>query len=451
VDIYVVKSLMTVESQFKNADKSVPIYTVTQLNEAVSGLLGSEFGLVWLRGEVSSLTRASSGHLYMSLKDERCVVRAVMFRPRQAYCDFMPAVGDAVEIQARVGLYEPRGDFQINIQVLRRAGKGTLHEQFERLKQKLQAEGLFDLAQKREIASNPRAIGVITSLGAAALHDVLTTLARRAPHVPIVVYPSLVQGQSAPLALRQALAKANERGEVDTLLLVRGGGSLEDLWAFNDENLARDIAASEIPVVAGVGHESDTTIADFVADLRAPTPTAAAELCCAPRVDLARVISQRSQDLGDRLNHVLERLAQRVDRLALRLVSPSERIAAGAHQRALLWQRLRHAAPNVQKLRGLHEQVVARLVASWQLSVKERRWQLHGVQTQLLALSPTAPLGRGFAIVRGPDGKIVDDAKRLSTHDQISVVFARGSVSANVQQVELDSQTHPPQTGLDAQ
>lgn len=435
---------MTVESTFKNLDSEPSIYTVSELNQAVSDLLGLQFGLVWVKGEVSSFTRASSGHFYLSLKDEQAVVRAVMFRGRQAYCAFTPAIGDQIEVQARIGLYEPRGEFQINIQALRRAGRGTLNEQFEVLKAKLQAEGLFDLAAKRQVVTMPRAIGVITSLGAAALHDVLTTLARRAPHVPVIVYPTLVQGQSAPLAIRQALAKANERHEVDTLLLVRGGGSMEDLWAFNDESLARDIAASLIPVIAGVGHESDTTIADFVADMRAPTPTAAAELCCVARAELIELVAARAHALSDRMSRKLERLAQRVDRLSIKLVSPAQRITAGRHRFALLSQRLRHAAPDLERSGQRVRQAQERLALSWQHRAVAWSRQIERLGARLDGLSPTAPLERGFAIVRGPDGQIVFDAQTLSVKDKLSIDFARGRARAAVEEVLLELQTHTP-------
>lgn len=432
---------MTAESQFKNQGSEPSIYTVSELNQAVSELLGLEFGLVWIKGEVSSFTRAASGHFYLSLKDDKAVVRAVMFRGRQAYCAFTPAVGDEVEVQARIGLYEPRGEFQVNIQALRRAGRGTLNEQFELLKAKLQAEGLFDLAGKREVASMPRAIGVITSLGAAALHDVLTTLARRAPHVPIVVYPTLVQGLTAPLAIRQALARANERQEVDTLLLVRGGGSMEDLWAFNDEGLARDIAASLIPVIAGVGHESDVTIADFVADLRAPTPTAAAELSCMARADLLDLLAARVQGLSDRFERKLERLAQRVDRMSIRLVSPKQRIAARGHQLALLTQRLRFAAPDVARARLQAQHGADRLAQAWRDRSVAWSRKLERLQTQLAGLSPTAPLARGFAIVRDAKGHIVSDAQAIAAKDKLLIDFARGRAAATVDEVYSLSET----------
>lgn len=435
---------MTVESTFTKPDSEPLVYTVSELNEAVSEMLGLEFGLVWLKGEVSSFTRASSGHFYLSLKDDRAVVRAVMFRGRQAYCAFTPAVGDEIEVQAKVGLYEPRGEFQINIQALRRAGRGSLNEQFELLKAKLQQEGLFDLAGKRAVAPMPRAIGVITSLGAAALHDVLTTLSRRAPHVPVVIYPTLVQGQTAPLALRQALAKANERQEVDTLLLVRGGGSMEDLWAFNDESLARDIAASLIPVIAGVGHESDTTIADFVADLRAPTPTAAAELCCVARADLVELVTSRSSVLTQRFARQLERLAQRVDRLSIKLVSPQQRIEARSHQLGMLMQRLKHAAPDPARIAERIHRACDRLSRAWQQQANGRARRFERLHAHLGGLSPVAPLKRGFAIVRSADGRIISEAQALVAKDKIVIDFALGRAKATVDEVLPTVETRSP-------
>ncbi len=429
---------MTFESMFKNDEMQGPIYTVSQLNASASELLSSGFGLIWLVGEVSSFTKASSGHYYLSLKDSQAVARAVMFKARQAFCEFEPEVGDQVQVQARVGLYEPRGDFQLNIQRLRRAGKGTLNEQFERLKAKLQAEGLFDASSKRAVASMPKAIGVITSLGAAALHDVLTSFRRRAPHVRVVIYPSLVQGQTAPLALRQALAKANERAEVDTLLLVRGGGSLEDLWAFNDESLARDIATSLIPVICGVGHESDFTIADFAADIRAATPTAAAEISCLARTVLQSEVDRRMGALSDRMERLFERLDQRLDRLTYRLVSPSERLAARGHQLSLVAQRLRFARPNIVALKQSCDQVSERLRLSFSARLNALNVRLDNLQAHLTALSPEGPLQRGYAIVRGPNGKVLSDCNQVALGDQVQISLAAGHIAAQVTDLKMD-------------
>lgn len=432
---------MTVGSQVDDGALEGPVYTVSALNQVAAETLALTFGLVWLRGEVSSFTRAASGHFYLTLKDQSASVKAVMFRGRQAHCAQIPKVGDQVQAQVRVGLYEPRGDFQVNIQVLRPDGRGSLHEQFERLKAKLRGEGLFESANKRAIAPMPRSIGVITSLGAAALHDVLTTLARRCPQVPVIVYPSLVQGQSAPLALRQALAQANARAEVDTLLLVRGGGSIEDLWAFNDESLARDIAASTIPVVAGVGHESDTTIADFAADVRAPTPTAAAEMCCVARQALLEQLAAHAQRLSQRFERSLQGRAQRMDRLVARLVSPAQRIAARTNQLALLQQRLHHARPSAEVLRQHAAQQLTQLRVAWQRRLTDWSRQTDRLEARLQRLSPTEPLTRGFALVRGPQGQIIEDASQLKPSDLVAIRFARGSVSAAVQEVEPAPET----------
>ena len=432
VDRLWAESHMTIESRVTDDTTAPDILTVSELNRQVAQSLENEFGLVWLTGEVSTFTRASSGHLYLTLKDASASVRAVMFRGRLAYCEFQPSVGDQVQIKARVGLYEPRGDFQLNIQTLRRAGRGTLYEQFLLLKERLQAEGLFDLANKRPLSEHPKAIGVITSLGAAALHDVLTTLARRAPHVPVIIYPSLVQGLSAPLELRRALAAANSRQEVDTLLLVRGGGSLEDLWAFNDEGLARDIASSALPVVAGVGHESDISIADFVADLRAPTPTAAAELACLPRqalLDQIRVLSLSSQQIVMRK---LERLAQRLDRTGYGLVSPSQRLEQRWQALALLSKRLEHAVPDIERLEDQlkrRSQSLTRLMSDALTSQRNRLALQH---SQLETLAPAATLARGFAIVRGPDGVILTDAAQVKSSDLLSIDLAKGQLKATV-------------------
>ena len=423
---------MTIESQFMDDGLAPTVLTVSELNRLVAHALEDEFGVVWLTAEVSAFTRATSGHLYITLKDATASVRAVMFRGRMAYCEFQPSVGDQIQIKARVGLYEPRGDFQLNIQMLRRAGRGTLHEQFLLLKEKLQAEGLFDSANKRPLTQHPRAIGVITSLGAAALHDVLTTLARRAPHVPVIIYPALVQGVGAPRELRLALAQANRRQEVDTLLLVRGGGSLEDLWAFNDEALARDIASSALPVIAGVGHESDVSIADFVADLRAPTPTAAAELACQSRQALLDQVSGLQWTLQQTMSRKLERWAQKLDRLGYGLISPAQRLIQRRQSLALLSKRLEHACPDIERLSEQLQRRSQALLRSMVDASTARRNRLALYLSRLETLSPTATLARGFAIVRGPDGSILTDSAQVQPTEVLSVDLARGRLQAIV-------------------
>ncbi len=429
---------MTIGSQVTNDDAAPQILTVTELNGLVAESLMDTFGTVWLTGEVSTFTRAASGHLYMTLKDPSASVRAVMFRTRIAYCEFQPEVGDQVQIRAKVGLYEPRGEFQLNVQMLRRAGRGTLHEQFLLLKNRLQSEGLFDLDSKRVPTPYPRAIGVITSLGAAALHDVLTTLARRAPHVSVVIYPALVQGQAAPRELRLALAAANQRQEVDTILLVRGGGSLEDLWAFNDEGLARDIAASPLPVIAGVGHESDVSIADFVADVRAPTPTAAAELACQPMHRLLEQLQGVALDLQQRLERQLERYNQRLDRLSYSLVSPTERLAQRKHALAMLVKRLAHQLPDVGRLREKAQQNGQGLARAINQKLETGHHQLAIHRARLAVLGPTATLERGFAIVRGPDGDILNNANQVQADQPVSIDLSKGRVFARVTRTQTN-------------
>jgi exodeoxyribonuclease VII large subunit len=429
---------MTFESQVTNDSDTTTVLTVSELNGLVAESLMDTFGIVWLTGEVSAFTRAASGHLYMTLKDQVASVRAVMFRTRIAYCEFQPEVGDQIQIRAKVGLYEPRGEFQLNVQMLRRAGRGTLHEQFLLLKNRLQAEGLFDLASKRVPSSRPRAIGVITSLGAAALQDVLTTLARRAPHVSVFVYPALVQGPAAPRELRLALAAANQRQEVDTILLVRGGGSLEDLWAFNDEGLARDISASPLPVIAGVGHESDVSIADFVADVRAPTPTTAAELACQPVQMLLEQLQGAAVDLQQAVVRKLERHSQQIDRLNYGLVSPVQRLAQRRQALALLLKRLEHRLPDVGRLRDHWQQSMAGLDRAMTQKVQKGQHQLAIYQAKLALLGPSATLKRGFAIVRGPTGDILNNAAQVQANQAVSIHLSKGTVHATVTATQND-------------
>lgn len=433
------------------------ILTVSELNQAVARLLEDSFDVSWVRGEVSNFTPAASGHWYFTLKDNGASVRAVMFRSRAAAVGFTPKSGDSVELKGRVTLYEARGEYQIQAEQLRRAGLGSLFEAFLALKNKLTDEGLFDQANKREIVEHPRAIGVITSLSAAALRDVLTALERRAPHVPVVIYPAMVQGAGAALQLRQALAMANARQEVDTILLVRGGGSIEDLWSFNDEALARDISASVIPVVSGVGHETDFTIADFVADLRAPTPTAAAELVCTARSVLVdRVVRARAQLLLA-MQRKLDRLAQRVDRVAAGVVSPSERLMHQSERLNGLIFRLRATMQRVhQQRRTLADQAQTGLkgvlpslgvqrdrlqrsmtamsaVQRRLLTLRETR--LVALSAQLRALSPEQTLSRGYAIVRKPDGRVLRSSHEVAPGASLELRLAAGAASVLVQEV----------------
>lgn len=445
---------MALGDQQNNPALTRDILTVSELNQAVARLLEESFDVSWVRGEVSNFTPAASGHWYFTLKDHGASVRAVMFRSRAAAVGFTPKSGDQIELRGRVTLYEARGEYQIQAEQMRRAGLGSLFEAFLALKQKLTQEGLFDAENKRDIVEHPRAIGVITSLSAAALRDVLTALERRAPHVPVIIYPAMVQGAGSALQLRQALALANERQEVDTLLLVRGGGSIEDLWSFNDEALARDISASLIPVVSGLGHETDFTIADFVADLRAPTPTAAAELVCTPRSALNDRVLRAQGQLSLGMQRQLDRLSQCVDRLAANLVSPAQRLSHQAERLSGLVFRLRAAAQRSdQQRRTSADRTIARFrVVRPELSLQRaqvqrasssldagyrrlhfsREAKLAFLDAQCRALSPEQTLSRGYSIVRSKNGKVVLSSLEIHQTEILEVSFAIGVADVQV-------------------
>ena len=433
---------------------SEPILTVSQLNSRVGRLLETSFSRIWLKGEISNFTAAASGHWYFSIKDDRAAVKAVMFRGRAQTVGFLPRVGERFEFRVTVTLYEPRGDYQVQVDSMRRAGVGDLHEAFLRLKQKLEAEGLFDPSRKRPIVSHPRRIGVVTSLAAAALRDVLTALARRAPHVAVIIYPAPVQGADAPGALVQALQTAGKRAEVDTLLLVRGGGSLEDLWAFNDEALARAIAASPIPVISGVGHETDFTIADFVADLRAPTPTAAAELSCPPRADCLRNVMSALEALTHRQMRLIERASLRLDRARAGLVSPRQRLEQqaerlhslsarmnkamslklerGTARQALAASRLERCLPQVDAQRRAIARLAQDLARAAVLAQQHRRRRVEAAVKSLEALGPAKVLERGYSITRDASGNIVKNGLDLNVDETLQIEFGRGSAQARV-------------------
>lgn len=441
-------------NSWENMPMSNEVLTVSQLNRQVGQLLEGHFSRLWVRGEISNFTQAASGHWYFSIKDERASVRAVMFRGRCQAVGFVPKAGEKFEFRATVTLYEPRGDYQLQVESMRRAGRGDLHEAFLALKEKLAREGLFDPARKRPIPAMPATVGVVTSLAAAALRDVLTAMARRAPHVRVIVYPAPVQGLDAAGKLDAALRQAVARAEVDVLLLVRGGGSIEDLWSFNDEALARSIAASPVPVISGVGHETDFTIADFVADLRAPTPTAAAELCCLSHEACARAVRVAFASLAAHQRRLLERASLRLDRAAAMLVSPQQRLgrqalhlqglsqrlsraaaqatAAQAVRLDKVRARLAHAQPRPQGLRSELNHRRQALADAARRLLERRRQRLLALAQTLEALGPRSILDRGYAIVRKEDGEIVKNALDLSVGEQIGVELARGSVRANV-------------------
>lgn len=393
------------------------IWDVSALVRAVAETLGDQFGAVTVQGELGQFTRAASGHCYFTLKssDGAASLRCAMFRRAASGLDFSPQEGQKIEVWGRVAVFEPRGELQFIVEAMRQAGAGTLMAQFEQLKARLALEGLFDAARKRTINAYPRRIGVVTSLAAAALHDVVTALQRRAPHVEVLIYPAPVQGVEAPPLLAQAIREAGRNADpdtvIDTLIVCRGGGSMEDLWAFNDERVVRAIAASPMPVVCGVGHETDITLADFAADVRAPTPTAAAEMAAVARADALAALAALARQAQGRVQRRLERDEQRLDRLQLRLAQPGD----GLQRRQ-------------QKL----DQLARRLVEAVRQQQTRQSARLDVLQARLAALDPAHVLARGYAWVRDGAGQPISTTAALSVGDAFSVVLSDGRIEAVV-------------------
>lgn len=431
-----------------------PVLGVAALNRLARDLLERSLPLMWIRGEVSNFVRAVSGHCYFSLKDADAQVRCAMFRNRARLIDWPIQNGVQVEVRALVTLFEARGEFQLNVETIRRAGMGSLYEAFERLKARLAAEGLFDVERKRPLPAYPRAIGVVTSTKAAALRDVLSVLRRRMPSIPVVVYPTAVQGDGAGQSIADALGEASRRGDCDVLILCRGGGSIEDLWAFNEEVVARAVHDCSIPVVCGVGHETDFTIADFVADLRAPTPSAAAEAASPDRAALDRRVLELHERLRRALRRRVDASAQLLDFLGRRLVEPGARLRAESrHLRqsaarlaaagalavdARQWRlsgldrRLRAAAPDPARQSDRLRQMALRMQSSHALRAQALGAGLAAAGGRLEALNPEAVLARGYAIATDAQGRIVRDSRVLAVGDSLEVRFARGSARAQV-------------------
>ena len=436
------------------------VLSVRELNLAAKQLIEDGLPLLWVRGEISNFVSAASGHWYFSLKDEAAQVRCVMFRHKSQYLDFRPANGMQIEVQALATLYEARGDFQLTLEKMRPAGLGALFEAFERLKAKLEGEGLFDAARKRELPQLPQQIGIVTSPQAAALRDVLRTLANRMPNVPVVLYPTPVQGVEAGQKIAQAIATANRRAECDVLIVCRGGGSIEDLWAFNEEAVARAIAASAIPVVSGVGHETDVTIADFVADLRAATPTAAAQAVVPDRQALRRHLAQQHQHLARAAVRQFEQRMQQLDYLQRRLVHPAQRLRQQSEQLQGLQRRLRLAQGSAWQQAQWRWQTASRRVCRLQpdiaplrdrLASRFRRLEgamLHtferadarllGLHQQVQHLDPQQVLARGYSVVRDAAGQVVSRSTAIAAGDQLQLTFAQGGAQVEVQE------THGP-------
>ena len=439
-------------------DAAQQVLSVSILNQTVARMLERNFPLLWVSGEISNFTRATSGHWYFTLKDEGAQVRAVMFRGRAQYAGFIPKEGDRVEVRALVTLYAPRGDYQLNVEAVRRAGLGNLYEAFLQLKEKLTREGLFDPARKRALPVFARTIGIVTSLQAAALRDILTALQRRAPHIQILIYPAPVQGEGAAEKIAGAIRLASARAECDVLLVCRGGGSIEDLWSFNDEGVARAIVACSMPVIAGVGHETDFTLADFAADLRAPTPTAAAELASTPRADWLVTLEAHADDLTRTLRRQLADTAQSLDWLSHRLTSPAAMIR---HERLKLqgWQtRLAHAtrmpvararhtlvqagirlSSRLPQTLPLRRQLLeeARRLGSGIANVQaQRRLALASLAAQLELLNPQRTLERGYAMVTDARGNIVRAPAQVRPRENINLRLAQGTIEVGVASVQ---------------
>lgn len=437
------------------------IFTVTRLNSAVRMILEQDLGLVWLTGELSNLAMPSSGHWYFSLKDISAQVRCAMFKGNNRRVPFRPQDGMQVLVQARVSLYEPRGDYQLIIESMQPAGDGMLALRFEELKRRLGAEGLFDEGRKRPLPREPRAVGLVTSATGAALHDMLTVLERRAPDLPVFIYPTQVQGSAATSQIVAAIMLANRRAEVDVLIVGRGGGSLEDLWCFNEEAVARAIAGSAIPVVSAVGHEVDVTISDFAADLRAPTPSAAAELVAPDRSAraqrlvhlkqcLVQAISRRQTDarhgfalLQKRLDHQdpkrrLEQQSQRLDELSGRLQQLLNlRLHQGERRLANLELRLQARSPSTLLAAGKRRHQLAEERLHTLMSKRQdlAAHRLAMLSARLDGVSPLATLGRGYSITRTPSGEVISRAAQVSPGQQLVTTLAEGNLRVRVEEV----------------
>jgi exodeoxyribonuclease VII large subunit len=410
--------------------------------------LQARFNPVAVRGEITGFSRASSGHCYFSIKDAQGQIRCAMFRSAASRLDFVPRDGELVELRGRLGVYEARGDLQLVVESLQRAGQGALFEQFLRLKARLEAEGLFDTARKRPLPLMPRGIGLVTSPGAAALHDVVTALRRRVPHLPVVLVPALVQGEGAAPSLCAALSKLYlmaQAGQapgadlaknppIDVILLVRGGGSIEDLWAFNDEQLARTIVQSPVPVVSGVGHETDFTVADFCADLRAPTPTAAAELVAQPRGVWRGALDLLATRLGDGVQRQIEQRSQRLDQVAARLGRPSGLVVREQQRSARLAERMRRAVLLKMQLLAHNQQALeADFLVKMQQNLADHRQRLERAALRLQLLDPYLVLQRGYALLSDSQGHAVTSVQQTQPGAALQATLADGALDLVVQ------------------
>ena len=423
------------------------VWDVGALCRAIADTLEARFNPVTVRGEITGFSRAGSGHCYFSIKDANGQLRCAMFRRAAMAMDFTPRDGELVEVRGKLGVYEQRGDLQLIVDSLQRAGQGAWFEQFLRLKAQLDAEGLFDPARKRALPVMPRGIGVVTSLGAAALHDVATALRRRVPHIPVLIAPSLVQGADAPASIAQALqqlyALAARKGEpgvpdIDVILLVRGGGSMEDLWAFNDEQVARTIVQSPVPLISGVRHETDFTIADFCADLRAPTPTAAAELVAQPRQAWLDGLDTMAQRLQSALLRHVDKNAQRIDAAASRLGRPSQHMAQQRLQLSHYGQRARHGLlMKVQRLTQVYQALEGDFAQKTLRRLQRQQQTLEQIGVRMELLNPQRLLERGYSVLTTQSGQVVTSTQQAPVGTPLKVVLVDGSLDVTVTQPKL--------------
>jgi exodeoxyribonuclease VII large subunit len=422
------------------------------LCHAIADALDARFNPVRVSGEISGYVRAASGHCYFSLKDEGGQIRCAMFKRAAGGLDFAPRDGQRVEVSGRLGVYEPRGELQLVVESMARAGEGTLFEQFLLLKAKLEAQGLFDPAHKRPLPRQVRGIGLVTSLGAAALHDVVIALQRRVPHIPVVLAPASVQGQGAAAEICQALqhlyalalpAPGGPQGEaiaIDVILLVRGGGAMEDLWSFNDEILARTLFDSPVPVVAGIGHETDFTIADFVADLRAPTPTAAAELCAPARQEANDALAQLQDRLQTASYRLVDRRAQALDMVTARLGRPSAALARRQLALASVAHRLKHALPQRLQDRAVAlTRAQAALGVAFQRCLQGQTHRLASLELRLGLLDPRLVLARGYAWLTDSQGHALTQAAQFHPGQSVLANLADGTVALEAQSINVQS------------
>ena len=387
------------------------VFSVKEINRLVRESLEQSFPTFWITGEISNFISASSGHWYFSLKDDEAQVRCTMFKNKNMAVGWVPKNGEKIEARCSVGLYEARGEYQLNIEFVQRAGLGLLFEAFNQLKEKLNKEGLFEVSRKKTIPQIPKCIGIITSPTAAAIKDILITLKRRSPHIPVIIYPSLVQGKEAPLAIVKAIQTANNRAECDVLILARGGGSIEDLWSFNEEIVARAISQSKIPTITGVGHETDTTIADFVSDLRAPTPTGAAELVTSHSVEIIKTILIYKHQLIKLMASQIREVMQKIDYLEKRLISPKLQIQRQKEQIYQYIQRINQSIKN---------------------TLIQHRLHIDKLKLNLDHLNPHAVLSRGYSIITNINGTIVNNVNQLKLDDKIHIQLNHGQADAHI-------------------